>query len=506
MVARICPNENREWHKLVDDEMSPSESMELTAHLGSCTSCRQQFESLCADRDWWANSSATLKQIQSETGTLNQNTAQTASNSKPMIVISGLAPSKETGALGDIDNYTIREIIGYGGMGTVLKAWDQRLSRIVAIKILHPHLAASGAARTRFSREAQLVASISHPNVVPIHDVTDSSSHPYLVMGFVPGGSLQDKLDADGPLSLEETLRIALQVAEGLDAAHSHGLVHRDIKPANLLLEAKWNRVLITDFGLARALDDATITASGYLAGTPQFMSPEQTRGERIDHRSDLFSLGSVIYTMLAGRPPFRAENPMALFQKVYSENATPVHEIQEYLPAWVQQLIDLFHAKSPTDRIQTASESVALLRACLQHVQNPTMAQLPAAVHAPRTSRLQTIIQWSIISVSIALLCISITLLLPIRNTSINTPISPDKATLPTISTPLHPSDILPQTTKTEDSIESIIPPVLPQQYNEMPTPSPNETDPLEWNEDIDMELDLILSDLFELSTRPAQ
>lgn len=503
MVARICPNENREWHKLVDDEMSPAESMELTAHLGSCTSCRQQFESLCADRDWWANSSATLKKIQSESGTMNHSVAENASAAKPMVVIAGLAPSKEAGALGEIDNYTVREIIGYGGMGTVLKAWDQRLSRIVAIKILHPHLAASGAARTRFSREAQLVASISHPNVVPIHDVTDSSSRPYLVMGFVPGGSLQDKLDADGPLSLEETLRIALQVAEGLDAAHSHGLVHRDIKPANLLLEARWNRVLITDFGLARALDDATITASGYLAGTPQFMSPEQTRGERIDHRSDLFSLGSVIYTMLAGRPPFRADNPMALFQKVHSENATPIHQVQEHLPAWVQRLIDQFHAKAPTDRIQSASESVALIRACLQHIQNPTMAELPAALRSPLHSPIRSMIHGAIITISVALLCVAIVLLQP--NRMLDNRASSNKAD-PIVDNTVLQSGRDPQPQDTAKTIESNPPTIPSQQYNEMPKPLPSESDPLNWNEEIDMELDLILTDLFELSTRPAQ
>ena len=183
---------------------------------------------------------------------------------------------------------------------------------------------------------------------------------------------------------------IALQIAEGLEAAHSHGLVHRDIKPANILLEARWRRVLITDFGLARALDDSSITASGHLAGTPQYMSPEQSQGDRVDHRSDLFSLGSVLYAMLTGRPPFRADSAVAIMQKVGRERTRPVHEIQEQLPYWAHQLIERFHAKNPNDRMPSAIDASHLIRTCLHHVQNPSIGSLPRGFCVTKQNKLR--------------------------------------------------------------------------------------------------------------------
>src|SRR5262249_23305682 len=156
--------------------------------------------------------------------------------------------------------------------------------------------AVNPAARRRFAREAKAAAAVVHDNVVPIHHVDTASGLPYLVMQYVPGPSLQQRLDASGPLELEEILRIGMQTAEGLAAAHAQGIVHRDVKPANILLENGVERVRLTDFGLARTVDDATQTQSGLLAGTPAYMAPEQARGEALDHRADLFSLGSVLY------------------------------------------------------------------------------------------------------------------------------------------------------------------------------------------------------------------
>ncbi len=424
MVASICSNERRHWNRLVQDDLSASEAEELTKHLEDCVSCREKFESICADASWWHGTSSTLRLIETESGVFKSKSGTSSdfslaqsrepsssnnANASPLVVISGLKPSQEAGALGELGDYTIREVIGYGGMGTVLKAWDKRLSRVVAIKVLHPHLATSSAARVRFAKEAQTVASISHPNVVPIHDVADDHSQPYIVMGFVSGGSLQDKLDRDGPLSLEESLRIGLQIAEGLEAAHSLGLVHRDIKPAIILLEARWQRVLITDFGLARALDDASITASGHLAGTPQYMSPEQSRGDKIDHRSDLYSLGSVLYAMLAGRPPFRAENAVAIMQKVGSERAKPVHEIQDHLPFWAHQLIERLHAKNPRDRVPTAVDASHLLRCCLQHVQNPSTGVLPRGFQATKSEWMRSIAQAVAVLLTLGLIAIAV-------------------------------------------------------------------------------------------------
>src|SRR5205807_9975338 len=159
-----------------------------------------------------------------------------------------------------------------------------------------------------------------HEHVVAIHAVDEVKGLPYLVMAYVPGLSLQQRLDRSGPLELAEILRIGLQTAAGLAAAHAQGVVHRDIKPANILLENGVERVKITDFGLARSVDDASLTQSGVLTGTPQYMAPEQARGEAQDHRVDLFSLGSVLYALCAGRPPFRANTTMAVLRRVSDE------------------------------------------------------------------------------------------------------------------------------------------------------------------------------------------
>jgi RNA polymerase sigma factor (sigma-70 family) len=181
---------------------------------------------------------------------------------------------------GRLDHYHVQGVIGQGGMGVVLRGIDPELNRGVAIKVLSPHLAGVGAARARFMREAQAAAAIVHPSIVPIYSVVTQARLPYIVMPCIQGGNLQQRIDREGPLDLTEVLRIGLQIAEGLSAAHRHGVIHRDIKPANILIEEGSGRVLISDFGLARALDDATLTNSGMIAGTPQYMSPEQARGE----------------------------------------------------------------------------------------------------------------------------------------------------------------------------------------------------------------------------------
>ncbi|MEZ6113066.1 MAG: serine/threonine-protein kinase [Pirellulaceae bacterium] len=178
-------------------------------------------------------------------------------------------------------------------------------------------MAESRSGSAAFSREAQAAAAVVHPHVVAIHAVSAEARPPFLVMPYLRGMSLQRRIDEHGPLSVAEVLRIGAQTASGLAAAHAQGLVHRDIKPANILLEEGVERVAITDFGLARAIDDATTTRSGVIAGTPQYMSPEQARGEAIDHRSDLFSLGSVMYAMCTGRSPFRAETTFGILRRI---------------------------------------------------------------------------------------------------------------------------------------------------------------------------------------------
>jgi hypothetical protein len=290
--------------------------------------------------------------------------------------------------LGRLGGYEISGVVGTGGMGVVLKASDPSLDRVVAIKVLAPHLASSGAARKRFAREARAAAAVLHPNVIAIHSVfTDDKGLPYLVMPYVRGMSLQRRLDREGPLSLHEVLRIGAQIAAGLAAAHAQGLVHRDIKPANILLEDGIERVTITDFGLARAVDDATITHSGMIAGTPQYMSPEQARGEAVDPRSDLFSLGSVLYAICTGRPPFRAETSYGVMRRITDDEPKPIRELNPDIPEWLCQIISKLMSKRAADRYESAAEVAELLEQCLAHVQQPAVARLPASLQ-PQAKR----------------------------------------------------------------------------------------------------------------------
>jgi serine/threonine protein kinase len=289
-----------------------------------------------------------------------------------------LDPTDDPRMLGRFGGYEIVGVIGYGGMGIVLKGFDGPLNRYVAIKVLAPHLALHASARQRFAREAQAAAAVVHENVMAIHGVAEAAGLPFLVMPYVRGVSLQKRLDDCGPLGLVEVLRVGMQVASGLAAAHAQGLVHRDIKPANILLDDGVERVTITDFGLARAADDASLTRTGMIAGTPLFMSPEQARGEVVDRRSDLFSLGSVLYTAYAGQPPFRAENTFGLLRRITDAAPQPIGELVPDVPVWFERIVGRLLAKNPADRFQTAAEVAELLEQCLAHTQQPASAPLP--------------------------------------------------------------------------------------------------------------------------------
>lgn len=281
-----------------------------------------------------------------------------------------LTPGHKPGSLGRLAHYEVLEVLGQGGFGTVFKALDEKLHRVVAIKVLAPELAASGTARQRFTREAKSAAAVVHEHVVTIHAVEDDARPPYFVMQLVDGHSLQDKLDRQGPLGLKEILRIGYQIASGLAAAHKQGLIHRDIKPANILLENGVERVKITDFGLAKLYDDASITQSGVVSGTPMYMSPEQAEGLQVDQRSDLFSLGTVLYVMCTGRPPFRASGTMAVLRRVIEDTPRPIREVNGEIPEWLCDIIAKLHAKKPEDRYQAAQEVADLLTQYLSELQ----------------------------------------------------------------------------------------------------------------------------------------
>lgn len=299
---------------------------------------------------------------------------------KDELSLSFLKATSKEGVLGTIGPYEVLEVIGRGGMGVVLRAVDPKLNRVVAVKSLLPELAANPNSRRRFLREAQAAAAITHPHVVTIHAVDDTHEDangkpvpPYLVMECVVGQSLQEKLDRVGTLRLAEILRIGRQIAEGLAAAHRQGVIHRDIKPANILLENGVERVKITDFGLARAIDDITVTRTGEVSGTPQYMSPEQACGERVDHRSDLFSLGCVMYAMCTGHSPFRGDSIAHVIKRVTQDTSRPIADQNPEIPRWLIEIINCLLQKNPEHRFQHAEGVVTILDQHLQRIQHPT-------------------------------------------------------------------------------------------------------------------------------------
>ncbi len=287
-----------------------------------------------------------------------------ADTSDDEIPLGFLTPSKRPDSLGRIGHYEVLQVLGKGGFGIVFRAFDDVLQRIVAIKVMAPQLAATSPARKRFLREAQSSAKVRHENVVQVYEVGEQPL-PYLVMEFIPGETLQQRLTRTGPLNVPEVLRIGRQIAEGLAAAHATDLIHRDIKPGNILLEGGHHKVKITDFGLARAADDASISQSGIIAGTPMYMAPEQALGQKLDQRADLFSLGSVLYQMAAGRPPFRANSTVAVLKRVADDTPRPIREIIPEVPQWLCGIIAKLHAKNPDERFQSAREVADLLVDC---------------------------------------------------------------------------------------------------------------------------------------------
>ena len=254
--------------------------------------------------------------------------------------------------------YLIEDEIGRGGMAVVYRARDRRLARLVAIKVLPPELAHDPAVRERFTREAQTSAQLAHPHIVPIYDVGERDGVAYFVMGLVAGGNLAQRLDRQPRRPVDEVRRLLSETADALAYAHLRGVIHRDVKPDNILLEPESGRALVTDFGIARAIESGTrLTLTGVAVGTPTYMSPEQAVGERdLDGRSDLYSLGVLGYQMLTGRPPFAAANSMALLLKHVSERPKPIAELRPEAPKSMCDAIERALRKAPEDRWPTAA------------------------------------------------------------------------------------------------------------------------------------------------------
>lgn len=320
----------------------------------------------------------------------------------PMREFGFLQPPSVPEAIGRLGHYDILEFIGRGGCGIVFKGFDQKLHRMVAIKVMLPDLAVTSPARQRFLREARATAAIRHENVVHIYAVEEAPI-PFLVMEYIAGVSLQQLISDTGPLDLPSILRLGRMIAEGLEAAHRQGLIHRDIKPGNILIDSGTGQVKITDFGLARSADDANQSMTGAIAGTPLYMSPEQVKGERLDKRSDLFSLGSVLYVMCSGRAPFRAATTIAVLRRVADEDPRDIHEIIPEIPGRLVSLIQKLHAKEPAERPASAQEVSDRLAEMPREETAPIQAAIEPASELPSPTRAR--VPWLKVAAALLLL-----------------------------------------------------------------------------------------------------
>ena len=366
----------------LEDRLTDLEQAELAAHLEGCESCRLELERLAAASGLWGEARA----LRGEPEPGMNRTIGLAAEDEPEDELEDEAwlafldppdPDRPE-TLGRLAAYEVVEVLGRGGMGIVLKARDPALERTVAIKVLTPALAHGPMARRRFAREARAAAAVGHEHIVAIYAVDEFRGLPYLVMQYIPGRSLQDRLDASGPLEVKEILRIGTQAARALAAAHAQGVVHRDIKPANILLENCVERVKLTDFGLARAMDDASLTQSGVIAGTPAVHGPRAGTGRAGRRPLRPVRTRGVLYAMAVGRPPFRANSAMAVLKRVCDDRHRPIRELNPDVPDWLEAMIDRLLAKDPADRFQTAAEVADLLERGLAHVQQPTAVPRP--------------------------------------------------------------------------------------------------------------------------------
>ena len=259
-------------------------------------------------------------------------------------------------------HYKILSKLGEGGMGVVYKAEDTRLKRMVALKFLPPDLTRDADARERFIREARAASSLQHKNICTIHDIDETEVYQiFIVMDYYEGRTLQDLAD-NGQVALEKVIDITMQIAEGMKAAHEKGIVHRDIKPANIIITNN-GEVKIMDFGLAKLAGQTLLTRAGSTVGTTAAMSPEQARGEEVDHRTDIWSLGVVLYRLLAGQWPFRGDHEQAIIYSILNEEPEMISGLRSELPCGIIQVVEKLLQKPPTDRYQTMDELLNDLR-----------------------------------------------------------------------------------------------------------------------------------------------
>ena len=385
-----CPP-TEELRQLLGTQLSGERQQEYTDHLDRCPCCQNKLEELAtegtnlssvvehlnqsepmATSAYWPAIREIDKVIAQAVGAqagLGKNAVVTPPpvERKPRkkdATLDFLDPPTDPSYLGRLAHFDVMRILGRGGMGVVLEAFDSKLQRHVAIKVLDPELAEEELSKQRFCREARSAASVTHENVVAVHQVekVPEKGIAFLVMQLISGETLEQRLQRETKLPLPEIVRISMEASRGLAAAHAQGLIHRDIKPGNILLEPPTQRVKLTDFGLARIAEDVKLTRTGFVSGTPLYMAPEQAMGAEPDPRSDLFSLGAIMYEMAAGQPPFTGSSALAILKQITEVKHRPLREVNPNTPEWFAEIVDDLLAKKPADRYDTANDLAEVL------------------------------------------------------------------------------------------------------------------------------------------------
>ncbi len=412
----VCPDPD-ELSRFVVGGLDDAAIERLGEHLGTCEACRRKADAAFAQSDL-ANALGDtpdtahtkedgLRRAQAALarGVVGRSADDTVTKAGPEEDDASAAPPEFIGP------YRVVGTLGRGGMGVVYLAEDPQLRRQVAVKVMKTRFAANAGARRRFLQEARSAAMLSHDHVVPIYQVGEERGVPYIAMPLLRGESLHDLLKKSGPLPAEQIIALGGQLAAGLAAAHGAGLIHRDIKPANIWVEpVNGGRVKILDFGLARSVgDDAGLTESGVILGTPEYMAPEQAQDTPVDHRCDLFSLGCVLYKMATGAVPFPGRDTMGILMALASKDPAPPHALNPLIPAGLSALILNLLEKDPARRPATADAVIqalaALPAAATVELKSPSAETEPAApaVHPVPTARRR----WAPALLAVALLAL---------------------------------------------------------------------------------------------------
>ncbi|MEM7806939.1 MAG: serine/threonine-protein kinase [Planctomycetota bacterium] len=370
MTASTCPSDEVLNRAIALGDAGGGDPW-LEAHIESCAACQARLEQLTRNIDSDDSLSRALSVASPSSVRLIETIDEISTRGMADVGRLDLRyedlkrwiQSSEPDGQETLDGFTLLECVGRGGMGVVFQAVDPGNDRVVALKAMLPDLARDPRARDRFLREAKAMAAVVHPNVVALHAVSEVDGLPYLVMEHVEGASLEDRLWDDTPMEADEIVRIGTAVASAMEACHAKGVIHRDIKPSNVLICAADGAVKITDFGLAAVASTPALTHHGYLSGTPDYVAPERlTIGTEADERSDLFSLGCLLYTMATGKAPFGGDTPLITLHRIASEQPPLVGALNPSIPPQLERAIAALMAKKPQDRPASATEARAML------------------------------------------------------------------------------------------------------------------------------------------------